>query len=201
MIEPITHISSDKGGNRQWRVTTQPTVEPITVDELKTFARIDGTTEDTLIEGFIKATRQAAELYLGMALLRQTITMVMDEWPKVVLELPQPPLISVTSISTIDEDDTATTYSSSSYYVDTYAQPGRIVIKDGASPPTNTDRYTAGFRIVYTAGFGTTASTVPQPIIEGLKLWTTAVYENRALTPGPPPEALNLFNLYRKVKY
>jgi uncharacterized phiE125 gp8 family phage protein len=197
---PIIDKDLDPKANRQWIVTIAPTSEPITVAETKLFARIDGSDEDTLIEGFIQGVREATETYLGRALMTQTIRMVMDWWPGEMVELPQPPLISVTSIQTIDEDDTATTYDSDNYFVITEAIPGRIVIKQGASVPENTDRYYAGFRITYQAGYGD-ADDVPQQIKEAMKLWATAVYENRAITTEPPPEARNLLNLYRVIKY
>jgi uncharacterized phiE125 gp8 family phage protein len=72
-------ISED--GNAEWSVTTEPSTEPITTEEFKLFARIDGDDEDTLIQGFIEASRMAAEIYLGRALLSQTITLKMDWWP------------------------------------------------------------------------------------------------------------------------
>ena len=66
--------------NRIWKVSTVPVIEPVTVDEIKLFGRIDGEEEDILIEGFIRAAREACETYLGRALISQTITMTMDFW-------------------------------------------------------------------------------------------------------------------------
>ena len=92
-------------GDRSWKVTTQPLIEPVTVDEAKIFSRIDTIEEDNLIEGFIESVRMAAEEYLGRAFISQTITTVLDFWPGKIIELPRPPLISVTGIYTVDEDD------------------------------------------------------------------------------------------------
>ena len=122
-------------GNRAWGVTTEPIIEPITVTELKTFARIDGSDEDTYLAGLIIAIRQAVENYLGRALISQTITLSMDWWPGEAVKLPRPPLISVTSVGILDEDNAETSYSSDNYYLDTRSEPGLIVIKNGATLP------------------------------------------------------------------
>ncbi len=191
------HSSEDGDGNRKWDVTTAPTLEPITAAEVKTYARIDGDDEDTLIGTFITAVRQATEQYLGRALITQTITLSMDYWPSLVIELPRPPLISVTSVSTVDEDDTSTTYSSDNYYVRTVGDPGTIVIKRDGTLPINTDRDFGGFEIVYTAGYGATASDVPAAIREAMKLWVAMIYETRVPIKDPPEIAKTLMDFYR----
>lgn len=193
--------SDPKGGNGSWKVSTAPSIEPINVDDVKEFARIDGSQEDTLIEGFITAVRGATELYLGRALLSQTIALILDEWPGDVVELPKPPLISISSVVTLDEDDAETTYASSNYYAITGSIPGKLVLKNEATPPYNTERYHGGYKITYLAGYGSYSSSVPSQIKEAMKLWATAVYENRALTPTPPPQAAPLLNMYRVIKY
>jgi len=194
IIEPAL----DKNGNRQWDVTTGPTTEPITTTELKTFARIDGTEEDDFLEGVIQSVREAMERYLGRALLEQTITLTMDYWPSMVIELPMPPLISVTSVATLDEDDTATSYSSDNYYVRTTALPGQLVLKQSVSAPYNTDRTYGGYRIIYVAGYGDEASDVPRAIRDSLLIWASIIYETRTMTNEVPSEVVSLLeNSYR----
>ena len=187
-------------GNGQWKVTTGPTVEPITSTELKTFARIDGSTEDTLLDSFIVAVRQACEKYLGRSLLEQTIKLSLDFWPSTVVELPMPPLLSVTQVRTLDEDDAVTAYASSNYYVRTLTDPGQIVLRQGSTPPINTARWSGGIEIEYKAGYGTAATSVPAAIKEAIKLWATLVYENRLPIQEPPKEAKLLLNYYKIYK-
>lgn len=184
-------------GNRHWRVTTQPAIEPVTLDDVKTFARIDGTDEDDMLIGFIKAVRQLTESHLGRALISQTITLDMDWWPGIIIQLPRPPLISITSVATLDEDDAATTYSSSNYYTSTRAEPGLLILKQGVTHPYNTARDFGGYRIIYTAGYGLSATDVPQPIIESIKMWVTKCYEDRMIQDDPPVEVKALLGAYR----
>lgn len=191
-----------KDGNRLWKVKTEPTIEPVSVAEVKEFARIDGTEEDGFIDTLISTVRWNAESYLGRSFIQQTIRMVMDFWPDTVVKLPRPPLISVDKVATINEDDEETEYSSDYYYVITEAVPGKIVIKNGATPPINTNRYHAGYLIEYKAGYGTYAGKIPKPILLGLKLWVAAVYEDRTIDPKePPPQARKSLDLFRVLRF
>ena len=194
-----TLITKDlpKDGNRSWQVTTQPAVEPVTVDELKDFARIDTTAEDTLIESFIQAVRMSTEEYLGRALISQTVTTVMDFWPGQVIELPRPPLISITGVYTVDEDDAETEYDSDNYYLNLTAIPGQLIIKRDSTPPVNTARDFGRFIIRSVHGYGTASTDVPPLFIEGIKLWAAALYADRTIdTKNPPPDARKMFDLF-----
>ena len=176
-----------------------PAIEPISLEELKLFGRIDGTDEDALILGFIEAARQACENYLGRALIEHSITLQMDEWPDIVVELPRPPLISITAVETLTEDNVATVYDSTNYYIVTTGSPGLLIIKNGATPPENSSRYYRGYQIRYKAGYGSSRADVPRVIREALKLWTMDIYENRVVSEVPPPEAINLLMPYRMI--
>jgi uncharacterized phiE125 gp8 family phage protein len=183
-------------GNRQWGVTTAPTEEPITVSEVKTYARIDGSAEDTMLASFIKSVRQATELYLGRALITQTLTMSMDYWPGMIVKLPRPPLVSITEVRTVDEDGTTTAYAASKYMVRTLPEPGQLVIKNGVALPTNDDRYVGGFEIEYVAGYGD-ADSVPEEIKEAMKFWVAMIYENRVPIAEVPDLAKTLMSYLR----
>ena len=188
-----------KDGNRSWKVTTQPTVEPVTVAELKTYAAIDTDATDTLIESFIEATRMSTEEYLGQALISQTITSVLEFWPGKIVELPRPPLISITGVFTVDEDDDETEYDSDNYYLNTIATPGRLIIKRGSTMPINTSRDYGRFIIRSVHGYGTEASDVPKPIIEGINLWAAALYADRWIdSKNPPPDARKMLELIQR---
>ncbi len=187
-----------KDGNRSWKVTTQPSIEPVSVDEVITFSRIETDAEDSLIEGFIESARYAAEEYLGRAFISQTIQVLMDFWPSDIVELPRPPLISVDKVVALDEDDAEIEYSSDNYYLNTNAEPGQLIIKRSTTWPINTTRDYSRFLIQSVHGYGTSATDVPMPFREGVKLWAAVIYATRAFDPkNPPPEARSKFDLYR----
>lgn len=193
----LSEAKADIKGNRTFKVITEPTVEPVTAEEVKIFARIDGLDEDDLIEGFITTVRKQIELYLGQSLITQTIRLTMDTWESRIIELPMSPLISITSIETLDEDGVSTTYSSDNYYTITDSLPGKLVIKKDADLPSNEDRYYGGYRITYTAGYGSTASSVPQPIKDAMMTGVTKLYETRDFTTPLPPKAVFLIDIFK----
>lgn len=187
-------------GNRFFKVITGPLIEPITVDEVKDFARIDGTDEDSILQEFITAVRINAEKYLHRALIEQSIRLVMDEWNAGEIELPKSPLISITKVETVDEDDIATEYDSANYYAETVSTPGRLVIRKNSTWPTNTERDVAGFRIEYKAGYGALATDVPSGIRLGLMMWATIVYETRVIGEAPPLETMKQLQRFRVMR-
>ncbi len=180
-----------------WKVSTDPSIEPITLAELKEFARIDGDDEDTLLESLITSARTLVENYLNRALIEQVITLRLDEWPGEIIELPRPPLLSIVAVETLDEDDVATVYDSDNYYISTVSEPGLLLIKNGVVFPQNTNRYYGGFQIRYKAGYGDETTDVPEVIRNCIKQWATALYENRALGEEPPTEIKSILNNYR----
>jgi len=188
----------NKDGGRSWQVIAQPTVEPVTADEVKLFGRVDTTEEDSMIEGFITAARMAAEEYLGRAFIQQTIKTILDYWPGNVFELPRPPLISIDKIAALDEDDSETVYNSDNYYVITTSEPGKVTIKRGTASPINTSRDYGRFIIQSKHGYGSSASDVPQLIRDAIKVWAMSIYENRMMdVKNPPPDAKKMLDLFR----
>lgn len=178
-------------------IASPPTVEPVTVDEFKLFARIDTTEEDSVISLMLVAVREAAEKYLGRALLNQTIYYTLDKWPGRSVELPYPPLVSVDGVYLLKEDGSYTEYSAENYFVVTEGIPGSIQLKPGSVTPSNTDVDFAGYQIRYTAGYGTTAADVPSAIRQAILVWATNAYENRVVMPQPPIEVRSSLSLYR----
>ena len=197
-------ISGDtyfKDGNMEYSITNEPIIEPVTVEDVKLFGRIDGDDEDSLIADFIVSARMAAEQYLRRSLITRTIQAKIDYWLENQLDLPMPPLISVSNVATLDEDGTETEYDSDNYYVITDSVPGKIIIKSGIAKPYNYDREKGGILIEYTAGYGTNRDDVPTPIRVGIMLWTMNIYENRVISNDPPPEALASLSLFRVERF
>jgi len=193
-------ISRPTDPGMAWMVTTPATVYPITAAEVRAYARIDGSSEESFIDGLIQAITLSAEKYLDRALLEQTITMHLDSWPESdAIEIPRPPLLSVSGVYTVDEEGTETEYGSSYYYVETQREPGRLVLKYGMTAPINTERYRGGYIIRAKVGYGSTASSVPQAIRTGLTAWVSRAYEDRLPTEDPPSDAAVILWPYRRL--
>lgn len=188
-------LSSD--GNMRTRVKTAPLKEPISIGEFKAFGRIDGTAEDVYLAMLLKGVRDAVEQFLGRALIEQTIVAAMDFWPNEAIVLPRPPLVSITQVRTIDEDDTATEFASTGYYIIKNDFRPRLVIREGTTPPQNYTRGFQGYEIEYLAGYGSTASYVPEMIRMGIMQWAIVGYENRIVPSEPPTDAMKLLERYK----
>lgn len=166
-------------------VVTPPAVEPVSLAELKLHCRIDHTEEDTLLSALITTARTHVEQYLRRTLITTTLAATADTWPLVcddvfsVINVPLPPLQSVTLIVyTNDSTGVTTTLSSSDYVVDVYSTPGRIAPAHNVIWPATRSK-PSSVVITYVAGYGAAASSVPDPIRTAIKMIAAEMYRNR----------------------
>lgn len=66
------------------RLVTDATVEPVALNELMAFIRVDIDPSDGVMASLIKAARRRVEKETGLALLTQTWVAVLDRWPDTV---------------------------------------------------------------------------------------------------------------------
>lgn len=165
----------------EWRVTVPPTIEPVTLAEAKAQCRVDAsmTDEDALIASYIAGAREICEGMDWRAYLTQTIELWLPGWPTDgKIELPRPPLQSVSSIVYYDTADAAATLATSVYFVDTVSQPGRVRLRSKQSWPGATLRDYNAICVTYVAGW-TAAAAVPEKIKQAMRLIIGHWYENR----------------------
>jgi uncharacterized phiE125 gp8 family phage protein len=135
--------------------------------------------EDTLLEALITTARQHVENYLRRSLITQTWELWLDDWPgRDHIEIPLPPLASVSSVKYYDTDDTEATFSSDYYFVDTKSEPGRVCLNYGESWATTVLRDYNGVCVTFTSGYGS-ATDVPKPIKQAMLLLIGHLYEHR----------------------
>jgi uncharacterized phiE125 gp8 family phage protein len=170
-----------------YKLKTAPASEPVTLAEAKLHLKIDSdTSDDDLINNLITAAREQAEKFTGRALINQTWELKMDAFPTddddpdsaIVLQMP--PLSSVSSIYYLHAETGVNTQLSAAnvYDLDTYQEPGRIILRYGQTWPAV---YSVPNAIVVTfiAGYGSTASSVPSSIKAAILLIIGHLYENR----------------------
>lgn len=177
-------------------VTTEPTAEPLSLQEVKEYLRVDDATDERVVQPLIIAARQFAESHMNRALMQQTITLYLDttietenplwegmrtapdiNYYKNYVVLPKSPVQSVTSVKTYNDSDTATTMAASKYYVDTSREPARIVLRTGETFPTAL-RVANAIEVIYVAGYAS-AYAVPEPIRMGMLQHIAYMYEHR----------------------
>lgn len=188
-------------GNRTWNITTPPAQEPVPIEDVKAYGRIVGTEEDNILSSILSGVIEKMEGYLGRALISQTITMNMDYWPGNIVQLPRPPLISITSVATLDESGVATIYSADNYYAFVNAVPGELVLKQGVTEPVTYERDRGGYRIIFIAGYGATPSTVPIAIRNAIVDWAYQEFDTRMATDGPPERNIKKLMPFKVSRY
>ena len=160
-------------------MTSGPAVEPVTLAEAKAHLRIDHANEDALINSLIITSRHHIEAALGLALITQSWTLLTDRWPKLQrLNLPLRPVQSISSVKIWNHDGTSTTLPLSAFYLDGQGLPARLAWQ-GAAPLSDPERAVNGIEIAFTAGFGSGADSVPQPVRHALLLLVAHWYEHR----------------------
>lgn len=198
-------------------LVTPPSGEPVTLSDLKAQLRLDTSYEDSLLSDYLTAARTLVEEYSRLALLTQTWSYSLDGspidrlglagWPLLLpntvrestLELPRPPLQSVTSVTFYDAGGAATVFDPGNYWVDTTTYPGRIALRQGKTWPVLL-RNVNSFVVQYVSGYGASGTSVPAPIRRAVLLTAAALYEAREGADDPlPPAARQLLQPYRVV--
>ena len=136
--------------------------------------------EDTYLTNLITSARRIIEAVLNRRLIEQTWELALEEFPRSDrIRIPYPPLQSITSVTYYDEDETAAVFSSDYYHVDTYDEPGHVVLASGQSWPSTTLRTVNGVIIRYVCGYGDAASDVPEEYRQATKMLAAELYEHR----------------------
>ena len=106
---------------------------------------------------------------------------------------------------TITDQDVETVWPAKNYYVDTIREPARVILRDGGSYPTEL-RAANALKITYTAGYGTTTQSVPEPIRIAMMQYCAFMYEHRGdferFPPPQPPKLLTqLLQPYQIMRF
>lgn len=182
---------------------TAASSDPVTVAEVKTHSRLDDPVAegDVYIAALIASATNAVREWTGRALITETWTLTLDTWPGCYsdewwdgvregalsmlssnsVEIRKAPFVSVSKVETVDEDGTLTEFSTSNYFSTRESGFGKLVLRSGQTwplivPPV---RAIGGIKITFSAGYGSSASDVPAPLLHAIKLLVGHYYENR----------------------
>jgi len=152
------------------KVITGPTIEPVTLAEVKAQIGIlpTNTDQDGLITRRIGQARAWAERYCHRAFMSQTLELRLHVFPTNI-ELPWPPVSAIVSVKYIDNDGVEQTMDAADYVFDDYDETPSIRVAFGESWPTTRGEPHA-VRVQYTAGYGTAKSAVPDLLREAMLL-------------------------------
>jgi len=164
-----------------------PQVEPVDLDELKAYCGVDdGDADwDTQLRTLLKSGRERAERITGKGLINQQWRLNLKTFPAgSVFELPLPPLNwdtvglvgppakAVDSIKYLDVNNNLQTVATTEYTVDTTTTMGTIrpaYLKYWPTSLLSGWNIPNAVQVLFTAGYGATADTVPAEIRERIK--------------------------------
>jgi len=204
--------------NRKSVYVTASTDSPaISTADMKTFLRVDTDADDAVIASYVATATEAVKQYLRLAVLTETFVLKADGFtvagaderllslgpgvhtasvPYVLgggetLDVPFPPLQSLTSVVTYDRGNNASTYSDTKYQVD--LQSGRIYLNEGEVWPSDL-RAQDAVQVTYVAGYG--SGSIPDPILQAIRSYVEQLYDG---CEGMTAEIKRLLAPYRRA--
>jgi uncharacterized phiE125 gp8 family phage protein len=152
-----------------------PTLEPITIESIKDFVRIDDDTEDTTIARFIRTARAHVESVTSTKMVTQTVYFRTDKWSD-FQRLPVAPVRSVTSIQYVDVDGQTQTVDPTIYEANLEGLEPEIVLVQGNAWPTN--RSGSLIRVNASVGYGAPGEQ-PDVVIQCIAMMVADFYAQR----------------------
>lgn len=196
--EPISPLVSRLVANQAWDkdmipdLLTGPGSEPVSLDEVKAWLRLDSSDEDQLLSTLIVSARMTLEAYTRRFFVTQRWRMRLDAWPaqtlrRRTLAIPFAPLSAVSDIRVYDSSDVAQTVSRESYRAAPTREAGRLVFLE---PPAKPGRAYDGIEIDIDVGYGESATDTPESLRRAILALVAHWHENRgdaAETGAPLP--------------
>jgi uncharacterized phiE125 gp8 family phage protein len=157
-------------------LVTPPGAEPVTREEAKAHARIDGTDEDARVDALIAAARADVENRTGRVLVTQSWRIVRDAVPRGgIVRLAPAPVQAVTAVTVFGDDGAPQVVPADEYAVDVASSPGRLVLQRGLGWY---GRSVNGFEVDITCGYGG-PEAVPAPLKHAVLMLVAYWFEVR----------------------
>jgi hypothetical protein len=180
-----------------------PEYEPVSLKEAKLFLRLEGSIEDSLIEGLIRAARQAVEAYTSRCLINQSWRMTVNTGFAHArsdtaylsrarsrggdgISLARSPFVKLLGDPVIRHDHGSIPLKA--YRLDTAGRTARLHFDVGGNAFTDQN-----IQIDFVAGYGENPCDVPDPLHQAILMVVAHLYENRSGVNDNPgvPGAMN----------
>jgi uncharacterized phiE125 gp8 family phage protein len=165
---------------------TPPVLRAVSDDEITSGLKLEASavSEEADVVGKVEAAIEDVQNITGRQLITATWQLMLERFPDVsTIELPKPPLLTVVSITYLDEAGVTQTLAASKYAVLAPAGPrcvpGWISLNADQSWPSTYYYSDKAVTIEYTAGYGATPSTVPGFLRSMILLRLGELYEHR----------------------
>lgn len=152
------------------KLITAPAALAVSLADVKTQLRIDGTDHDATLTAYIEAATQVAEHETGRRFITQTWEAVYDAFPCAAIELGLAPVQSVVSVKYLDTAGIEQTVSVVDYVLDADQSLGVGFVLPGAETewPAAADSVNA-VRVRFVVGYGSSSTAVPANV----RVWIT----------------------------
>lgn len=160
------------------------------LDDAKRWARVDGDFEDGDFARMIDAVALEAESFAEIALLSQTVRILLPKWPRGHVQLPIAPVLDPASVKIFVD-----TVQWTDFHLGIGPRP---LLSICGSPP-------AGVIVIeYQAGFGSTPDAIPADLAQALLDQVAVYYDARGSGDGKritlSPHFTRILSRYRGVR-
>jgi uncharacterized phiE125 gp8 family phage protein len=155
------------------KYTSNPSLDDvISVADLKTFCRVDGSSEDTLISSMRDAAIEYVESACNVRIGDVTAEGYLDKFEPA--RFPTGPVVSISSVEYLNQSNVLTTLPTNQYYYEIDGSGGRI---NWYNYPSLYSYALNRVKINFTVGY--TEADVPEAILHAIRIFVAHMYENR----------------------
>lgn len=170
-----------------------PALDYVSLADTKAYLRVDGTSEDDLIEDLIQVACDQVSAEANTSWKTRNAYGYLEDW--VNCDFPVGPVTSVTAVEYKANGDTYTTLDTSKYFLRLNSHPARIAFQN--FPSLETDAYER-IRITFTYGFTSPGSgdhPTPVQFKQAVMMLVSHMYDYR----GPIVDAMRIQSVPRNV--
>ena len=168
-----------------YKLLVSPAIEPLTMADAKRQLNVDQdfTDDDLIIARITAAARQYAETHTRSSFITQQWSLVLDGFAgcwssRGLLFLEHGPVQSIDSITYLDMTGTLQTLPPADYAADLSGVRGRVEPRFGLVWPVTLPQIGA-VTVNFTAGYGATAASVPEGLVQWIMLRIGSLYAIR----------------------
>ena len=170
-------LRSKAGDKVNLKLIAAPTLDPVTIQEMREYLRVDGAEFDITLSNLIKAARDAAQEFQNRAFYTQTWELSFDHFPVMPIKIPRPPLQSILSVKYYDKDGAEHSMDLNDFVIDKRSEPGRLAFKSGKSWPNVELQPIDSVVIRFTAGYDD-ISKIPSTVKLAYQVFITHRIDN-----------------------
>ena len=159
------------------KLITPPAVEPVTLDEAKTWLKLDTADDDSVVSRLIATARQMVEHYTRRVLITQTWRLSLNKRPALpFVVLPMAPAVQLISGYTQSDALTKVPLDVSGLWLDAGSEPPRLIFPNQLMAST---RVPMSLTLDIQFGYGTQAVNVPEALRQAILVFVAQAYEQR----------------------